>query len=157
MFDSEIANASSRWGIPIPWIQAVIETESSWNPSAFNASDPGGSRGLMQISGPTAKSYGVTDLNTLFDPALNIDIGTHLLSDIRMRTGDDVAAIYSAYNSGNPSLYLTSSQVGANVHRFLANLQTWLEQEPLIATAGGAGGLIVALLLLIWAKTKKKG
>ncbi len=155
MFDAEISAASAAWGIPISWIQAVIQTESSWNPQAFNASDPGGARGLMQIIGPTASAYGVTDLETLFDPAVNIDIGTHLLHDIRGRVGDDVQAIYSAYNSGSPTKYLTSSEVAANVARFVANLETYLAHEPLVVTSG-AGALLLAVLVWFWIKRKGK-
>src|SRR5215468_9300352 len=103
MFETEINRASATWGIPVPWIQAVIATESNWNANAYNASDPGGARGLMQIIGPTAQGYGVVDLDTLFIPSVNIDLGTHLLADIRARVGDDVSAIYSAYNSGDPN------------------------------------------------------
>lgn len=152
MCDELIAQYSSVYGIPIPWIEAVIDVESSFMPTAVSNK---GARGLMQIMPATGHDYGVTNPDDLFDPAINIDVGTHLLSDLRDRLGDDVAAIYSAYNSGKPDLYLTSAEVAANVDRFLNRLEYYLQQEPLIATGGAAGGLVVLLLVWLWTKGPK--
>ncbi len=151
MFEDFIRASAQQWNVPEAWIGAVIQAESSWNPNAWNQSDPGGSRGLMQISGPTATAYGVLNPQALFDPALNIDVGTHLLHDLRSSYGDDLRRVYSAYNSGKPDLYLTSSQVANNVERVLAALSDWTVSHPI----GDATLGVLALLTMYWFKHRK--
>jgi soluble lytic murein transglycosylase-like protein len=145
MFDDSIQTSANRYGVPVSWVQAVISVESNWNPNAYNANDPGGARGLMQIIEPTARAYGVTDLSTLFDPTVNIDVGTHLLGDLRQRYGDDFQAVYSAYNSGSATLWQTSAQVAANVEKAVEALASWSTENP-IASTSGAGILILAIV-----------
>jgi len=149
-----VNQAAADWGVPVEWIKAVIQVESGGNPDAFNRSDPGGSRGLMQISGPTARAYGVEDLDTLFDPVLNIAVGTHLLSDLRRSYGDDFRRVYSAYNSGGPDKWTWSAQVAANVERALGALAgyagevfeqagAWVDENwPPADSWGGNGGQV---------------
>jgi soluble lytic murein transglycosylase-like protein len=148
MFDSEISSASYSYDVPESWIRAVIQVESNWNPNAFNPNDPGGSRGLMQISGPTAKAYGVTDLDSLFDPLYNIGIGTRLLGDLRQRYGDDFQAVYSAYNSGSPTLWQTSSQVAGHVENALNALAQFAEDNPAVVQTAAVGGSVLFWVLL---------
>lgn len=136
MFDALIQDASLRYGVGSDWIRAVIDVESNFNPDAFNPNDPGGAYGLMQIIAATARGYGVTDLSTLFDPAVNIDVGTHLLSDLQALYGKDFRRVYSAYNSGDPDAWETSSEVRANVQRALEALGRY-------AVAGGSIILVV--------------
>lgn len=150
MFEDLIASASQKWGVPESWIGAVIQTESSGNPNAVNSTDPGGSRGLMQISGPTAKAYGITDLSTLFNPAINIDTGAHILHDLRQKYGEDLRRVYSAYNSGNPDLWMTSAQVSNNVGRVMSALGDWTAAHPI----GDATIGVLALLVLWWMRKK---
>ncbi len=144
MYDDLIQAASASWGVPVPWIQAVIQTESNWNPDATGAA---GERGLMQISPATAAAYG-WDFATMYDPAANIDAGAHLLGDLRQSYGDDFRRVYSAYNSGNPDTWETSPQVAANVQRAMDNL---LEFTTPTFAGGGifllilAGGLFLGL------------
>lgn len=125
-FDDLISAASDAYGVPADWIKAVIGTESGFNPNAHNASDPGGGAfGLMQVLYSTAVGLGYPgDPEGLYDPETNIDLGSKLMAQIMQRTGSDFSAMYSAYNSGSPTKYLSSSQVAANVNRAL----TWLSQ-----------------------------
>lgn len=155
MFDSEIRAAGLRYNVPEVWIRAVIATESNWDPNAFRA-EPAindASRGLMQVLLKTARGLGYTGAaDGLFDPATSIDLGSKLLGDLRRRYGDDARRIYSAYNSGRPDLWETSSQVRANVERFVRNLERALKEDPLIVTGGAIGVLLLAALLWYWAK-----
>src|SRR6185436_19757705 len=133
-WNSIVTQAANDWGVPAEWIKAVIEVESSGNPNAYNPADPGGARGLMQIIASTARAYGVEDLAELFDPVVNIAVGTHLLSDLRRRYGDDFRRVYSAYNSGGPDKWTWSEQVAANVARALSALEGYAGQA--VETAG---------------------
>jgi soluble lytic murein transglycosylase-like protein len=153
MFDSLIANAAAVHQVPASWIRAVIEVESNWNPRAYNGSDPGGGAyGLMQILGSTARGLGYDgDFQNLFEPALNIDLGAQLLAELRGRFGDDFRRVYSAYNSGRPDLWQTSTQVAANVSKAMAALSNWIESEVSeISSAAAAGeGPSLANVLLV--------
>jgi soluble lytic murein transglycosylase-like protein len=153
MYDDFIARASSTWGIPESWIKGFIQVESSWRERAVSSS---GAIGLMQIMPSTGALYGVVDAADLYDPAINIDTGTHLLADIRSRVGDDLMAIASEYNSGNPNWYLTNAKIAEYANKVIAAIQTYLEQDPLVATSGAVGALVVLVLIWFWSKKKKK-
>ena len=148
-FQSLIESSAARYGVPAPWISAVIMTESSGNPMAYRAEPQIGdaSYGLMQLLMSTARGLGYTgDANGLYDAATNIDLGTRLLSDLRRRYGTDFDRIYSAYNSGSPSKYLTSSQVAANV----ARARDWLQQVISDNPAEASGALVIVVVVLLW-------
>lgn len=146
MFDTLIATSAARWGVSENWIKAVIQVESAWDPNAVNPADP--SYGLMQISKATAKGYGVTDVSLLLDPAFNIDLGTHLLSDLMESYGDDFRRVYSAYNSGDPDLWETSAQVAANVARAVAAL------AALVTPTTESAALVI--LIAFWFLMKRR-
>jgi len=119
-YDSIIAEAASRYGVPFGLIKGTILIESSFNPRAYRAeparsslpptSDfPNGgdaSYGLMQLLSRTARGLGFTGaLLELYDPETNIDLGTQLLAQNLRMTGGSVADTVSAYNGGfRPSL-----------------------------------------------------
>lgn len=159
MFDGEIEVAAARYNVPSSWVRAVIETESSWNPNAHNASDPTGAYGLMQILYRTAQALGYSGPpEGLYDPALNIDLGTKLLGQLRQSYGDDFRRVYSAYNSGKPDLWQTSTQVATNVGRALTALEKWVTEEVTAITASPAntGVALLVALVLLWAWGKRK-
>jgi len=160
MFDVEIQSVASVYSVPESWIRAVIETESSFDPKAYRAEPRIGdaSYGLMQLLYKTAQGLGYTGPREgLFDPLTNIDLGTRLLSQLRAKYGDDFKAVYSAYNSGSPTLWQTSAQVGRNVERAFQNLTKWLQTGVAEFTANPESTPIVALLVavLLWAWSKK--
>lgn len=143
MFDGSIARYAALWNVPEAWIRAVIEVESSWDPEAYNPSDPTGAWGLMQLLYRTAQGLGYDGApEGLFDPDTNIYYGAKLLGQLRIQYGDDFRRIYSAYNSGNPDKWESSSEVYGNVMRALEALGRFLE-SPVTQTAGI--GLLVAL------------
>ncbi len=160
MFDASIRRASLLYDVPEAWIRAVIQTESSFDPNAYRAEPQinDASYGLMQLLERTARGLGfIGPVSDLYDPDINIDLGTMLLADLRARYGDDFRRIYSAYNSGRPDLYLTSSQVASNVARAMAALERWTTAvidvlPPLPPTGEGLGTLTGFLVLgaLIW-------
>jgi soluble lytic murein transglycosylase-like protein len=142
MYDAIVAEASQRYQVPVSWINAVIETESSWNPNAYRYESKikDASYGLMQLLGRTAIGLGFKGdvYKDLYDPAVNIDLGTRDLAQLRNIHGDDFRRVYSAYNSGDPDLWETSKEVAAHVANAMGNLAKW----------GGdsSGGLIIVLL-----------
>jgi soluble lytic murein transglycosylase-like protein len=153
MFDDIIAVNAVAYSVPEAWIRAVIATESSWRPSIISAD---GGYGLMQLMPDTARALGYSgDVSGLLDPETNIGLGTKLLGQLRARYGDDVQAVYSAYNSGGGSNYLTNPTVAQHVANFVRNLESVVTANPLVTSTGTVGAIIVVLLLWYW--TKKKG
>lgn len=151
MFDAEIQAAASAWNVPVSWIKAVIQTESAWNPDAYNPNDPTGAYGLMQVLYSTAQALGyLGQPGGLLDPATNINLGTKLLSQLRASYGDDFRRVYSAYNSGNPDLWQTSTEVAGNVARALAALLSYSVENPV-----GSGLVLAVMFLLVWMFRKK--
>jgi soluble lytic murein transglycosylase-like protein len=154
MWETEITQASQRYGVPEEWIRAVIETESSWNPNAYRYEEKikDASYGLMQILGRTAIGLGFEGdvYHDLYDPALNIDLGTMDLAQLIKSYGTDFRRVYSAYNSGNPDLWQTSTQVAANVARAAANLEKWTTTTP-----AGAGTLLLLIAFGVWLLNRK--
>jgi soluble lytic murein transglycosylase-like protein len=89
-----VASASSTYGVHPALIRAVIDTESRGDPAAVSRA---GAVGLMQLMPATSQQYGVFNA---FDPATNIDAGTHYLSDLLHRYRGNVRLALAAYNAG---------------------------------------------------------
>jgi len=79
-------------------VQAVIQTESGWNPYAVS---PKGAFGLMQLIPSTAERYGV---GNVFDPVQNINGGTRYLRDLLDRYHGDLKKSLAAYNAGEQAV-----------------------------------------------------
>ncbi len=101
-YDAIIRDASARYGVPVGIVKGVIAQESKFNPRAVRGEPQLGdaSMGLMQILLATAKGLGHRGTaDELFNPAVNIPLGTKYLAQLYRRAGDWPAAI-SAYNGG---------------------------------------------------------
>lgn len=93
-----IAEAAQRFGIPAPWIVAVMRAESANDPGAVSHA---GAMGLMQVMPGTWAAlrarHGLGD--DPHDPRDNILAGTAYLREMWDRYGN-VAAMLAAYNAG---------------------------------------------------------
>lgn len=107
----EISSNARAYGVPEWVVYSTIATESSFDPRAFNPSDPGGARGLMQLLPETARRLGYTGslgndssrTSGLYDPGTSIRLGTRLLGQLRGRwPAVPWDQVYSAYNAGEP-------------------------------------------------------
>lgn len=99
--DIHIAEAARRFGIPQPWIHAVMEVESAGNPRAVSTA---GAIGLMQIMpGTWAELRAAHRLgDDPFDPRDNILAGAAYLRQMYDRFGSP--GFLAAYNAG-PARY----------------------------------------------------
>jgi len=93
-FGNLIHAAAQRHGVDEALITWVIAVESNFNPRAVSRRR---ARGLMQLLPTTAALYAVGDI---FDPAQNIDAGTHYLKDLLARYRGDLRLALAAYNAG---------------------------------------------------------
>jgi hypothetical protein len=93
-FAQIIREAAKKHGVDEKLIQHVILVESNYNPRAVSRRQ---AQGLMQLLPQTAAKYSVANV---FDPAQNIDAGTHYLKDLLARFRGNLKLALAAYNAG---------------------------------------------------------
>jgi soluble lytic murein transglycosylase-like protein len=101
-----IEQASAKYDVDPKLIASVILVESGGYAQAYRPEPKlqTGSYGLMQILGTTALtppiSWQGTNLDQLYDPELNIDLGTKYLRTRLDKYGPELGIV--AYNAGSP-------------------------------------------------------
>jgi len=93
-FGNLIHAAAAKHGVDELLITQVIAVESNFNPHAVSRKR---AQGLMQLLPKTAARYSVANV---FDPAQNIDAGTHYLKDLLARYQGNLPLALAAYNAG---------------------------------------------------------
>ncbi|HXW61622.1 MAG TPA: lytic transglycosylase domain-containing protein [Candidatus Acidoferrales bacterium] len=86
--------AALRHGVDEKLIAGVIAAESNFDAKAVSRKR---ALGLMQLLPTTAAHYAVADV---FNPAQNIDGGTHYLKDLLAKYRGNLALALAAYNAG---------------------------------------------------------
>lgn len=106
--DIHIAEAARMFGIPQPWIRAVMEVESAGNPRAVSHA---GAMGLMQIMPGTWAELRVAHRlgDDPFDPRDNILAGSAYMRQMYDRFGSP--GFLAAYNAG-PARYQNHLDAG---------------------------------------------
>jgi soluble lytic murein transglycosylase-like protein len=133
-FDDLFFEKAAWYSVPYTWVKAIAGAESDYNPNAYREEPQinDASRGLMQVLERTARALGYQGTaDGLFDPATSVDLGTKLLAENIQRFGKDFQRVYSAYNSGSATAYLSNSTVKAHVDRavsYLRAVEAGLEQ-----------------------------
>jgi soluble lytic murein transglycosylase-like protein len=97
-YGSLIRAAAAKHGVDEKLIIHIIAAESNFNPRAASHKQ---ARGLMQLLPTTAARYSVSDI---FDPAENIDAGTHYLKDLLAHYNGNTSLALAAYNAGPQSV-----------------------------------------------------
>jgi len=96
-WSGEIAFTSNKYGIDADLIASVMQAESHGNPGVESFAGAVGLMGVMP-SGPGMEWRPTSD--ELYDPVLNLDWGTAILSDILYQAGGDLSTALAAYNGG---------------------------------------------------------
>ncbi len=96
-FDKTIIFASKKYGIPVPFLIAVMRAESGFN---IYAVSPKGAVGLMQLMPVT----GETLRKNIDNPLTNIIAGAQYLHYCLKRFGFDPAPALACYNAGPASV-----------------------------------------------------
>lgn len=96
-----IVRESRRQGLDPVMVAALIEIESRFDPFAKSRV---GACGLMQLMPPTARELATPnarlDARHLFNPVLNIELGTTYLARLLQRFDGDLQRALIAYNAG---------------------------------------------------------
>ena len=93
-YSAQIRNAAGTYGLDPALVASVIAVESNFNSRAVSKKS---ALGLMQLRPETAAQMAVRNA---FDPAQNIDGGTHYLKQLLDRYGQNLTLALAAYNAG---------------------------------------------------------
>lgn len=99
--------ASQAHGIEFELLQALIATESGFDPAAVS---PRGAVGLMQVLPTTAERYGAQAAQ-LTDPRTNIRAGTRHLRSLMDRFPGRLDLALAAYNAGDGAVRRAGNRV----------------------------------------------
>ncbi|HEX5959783.1 MAG TPA: transglycosylase SLT domain-containing protein [Rhodanobacteraceae bacterium] len=98
-----VLTSARNAGINAAWVFAIIRAETAWQPDAQSGAN---ARGLMQLLPGTAKQVARrSDLpydgaDSLYDPAINIPLGTQYLAHLAARFDGSPWLASAAYNAG---------------------------------------------------------
>lgn len=126
-FKGLVSEWATRRKIPIELVYAIMREESGFNPRVESWAN---ARGLLQLMEPTAKNvarsdqFGELAVAQLFDPAINIRLGTGYMAELSGQLKGHPALIIAGYNGGY-----------GNVSRWLNErgdlpLDLWVEDIP---------------------------
>jgi len=113
-YEPLIVRYAKQHKVDVALVKAVVAVESAYEPTAVSSK---GALGLMQIIPETAERYGVTQdakrtlEEKLFDPAINLSIGTRYLRDLLELFADDLTLALAAYNAGEATVQRYDNQV----------------------------------------------
>nr|WP_232321969.1 murein transglycosylase [Photobacterium jeanii] len=125
---------SKKRGVPTTTMMALARQESAWN---TEAQSPVGARGLMQLMPATAKETAkklgrnYQGKDTLFDPGVNIRLGSGYLQMMLERFDNNRVYSFAAYNAGPSRVDRWQKQTDGRVDVF-----TFIEAIPFNETRG---------------------
>jgi len=126
--DLVAASISSSDSVDAALVLSIMREESGFRPRAIS---PNGARGLLQIMTPTgerlARSLGHEDFSAddLFEPEINIRLGSHYLEQLSRRFGGQLSAAIASYNAGPDKVSEWVTE-----HRDLDGDDEWVEAIP---------------------------
>lgn len=137
-FAELIREGSLRYGVDAGLVEAVMATESAFNPFAVSHA---GAIGLMQLMPDTARRFEVDDI---FDPRQNVLAGCRYLSFLLARFEGDIDLALAGYNAGENAVtrhggvppYRETRNYVRKVRRYLRQL----EREEGSRRGPGPGG-----------------
>jgi soluble lytic murein transglycosylase-like protein len=140
-----LREASRQHGVDYELLQALIATESGFDPQAVS---PKGAVGLMQVMPATAERYGITgDAATpaakkLTDPRTNISAGTRYLRHLISLFPGRLELALAAYNAGEGAVQRAGNRIPnyPETQNYVKTvLQLYNVLKPPAALGGGSG------------------
>jgi soluble lytic murein transglycosylase len=102
-FNKEVTTYAQKWNLAPASIWAVMKKESAFE---ANITSYANAYGLMQLIPPTAKRLSdalgldVSDVRNLFNPDMNIHLGSYYLAELLKRYDGNMYQALAAYNAG---------------------------------------------------------
>ncbi len=133
-FAHDVTAAAKRYDLDPALLWAIIRQESVFDPDATSFAD---ARGLMQIIPRTghalARELGIEDFheNDLYDPALNIRMGSHYAHQLMQQFGNKVDHMAAGYNAG-PSNVDRWRRAAGDDHDLYRELITYSETRKYV-------------------------
>jgi len=118
-----IFRAAAAHQISPSLIAAVIKCESNWKATALSRK---GARGLMQILPSTAKGEFGASSEDLWNPSINIYLGTAYLRLLANRYSGNSASVIAAYNAG-PGRIDSGRPIPKETRRYMNCVHGWVE------------------------------
>lgn len=118
-----VRKVSSKYDVEENLIYSIIKVESNFKK---DVSSKAGAKGLMQVMDSTAEEVSKQidienfEIDMLYEPQVNIEIGTKYFSNLLKKYNDNVNISLIAYNAGQ-----------GNVDKWLANKTITYDQESL--------------------------
>jgi soluble lytic murein transglycosylase-like protein len=130
---------ADHYRIPRALVYAIVEQESSWNPSALSNK---GAAGLMQLMPETARFYGVQNR---YVASQNLSGGVPYLADLLRRFHGELRLVVAAYYCGSSpldrrGLAYRNPDVVAYVEAVRRRYERHLREQQFRRTSLSAGG-----------------
>lgn len=130
-FEESVTDAANALGLDRYWVYAIMREESGFRPEIESWAN---ARGLLQLMEGTANDMaqltgrGSVRASELFDPEINIELGTQFMRTLADRFDAHPALIFAGYNGGH-----------GNVNSWLRArgdmpLDLWVEEIPYAQT-----------------------
>ena len=116
------------YGVPLEFVQAVIDVESSWQPYVIS---PKGAAGLMQLMPATAFTFGVTNRFRIEE---NIRGGVAYLAYLTHQFEGDFRLVAAAYYAGETRIKkLGLTCADADIFRYVHAVQRFYQKRQMVA------------------------
>jgi soluble lytic murein transglycosylase-like protein len=116
------------YGVPLEFVQAVIDVESAWRPNVLSAK---GAAGLMQLTVPTAFTFGVTNR---FQVEENIRGGVAYLAYLIRRFEGELRLVAAAYYAGEKRIQRQGLRCAdADIYRYVCEVQRFYLKRQMVA------------------------
>lgn len=120
--DQAVDNAAEKYKVDRNLIMAVINQESSFNPSATSKA---GAMGLMQLMPGTAQGLGVSNP---YDIEQNVEGGTKYLRNLLDMYGNCKELALAAYNAGPNALSRKNVDNPSEINRLPSETQNYVKK-----------------------------
>ena len=116
------------YDVPIEFVKAVIDVESAWHPYVISAK---GAAGLMQLTPPTAFTFGVTNRFLIEE---NIRGGVAYLAYLTRRFEGDLRLAAAAYYAGEKRIKKQGlGCADADIYRYVSEVQRFYLKRRMVA------------------------
>ena len=128
------------FGVPLEFVQAIIDVESAWRPYVVSTK---GAAGLMQLTPPVAFAFGVTNRFRIEE---NIRAGVAYLAYLIRQFEGELRLVAAAYYAGEQRIKTRGlAYANADVYRYVSEVQRFYRKRQMVAkttatypTQGGA-------------------